>query len=163
MNFIAQHRAAIGRWHLFTLGRPLKKKRNLRFKLGESMFNAGCKLRPSLLLTLYICSQLLLLCGDVKTNPGPTKSLTINHINAHSLCPSDRTKKLDEIHSLLCVEEQIDIICVSETWLKSQHTDLHVSLPDYQLFRSDRAPPKIGGGAAIYIHESIDPIWRTRI
>ena len=42
-----------------------------------------------------------------------------------------------------------DIICIVETWLNNEITDVEVNLPDYQLFRLDRCGR--GGGIAIYV------------
>ena len=159
---ITQYRAAIGRWHLFTICRPRKTKTHHKHKLGESLLAFITNTRPLLLLLLMLSFTLLLKCGDVEKNPGPVKSLVVNHINAHSLCPSDRSKRLDEIHSTLCVTETVDIICISETWLQPNISDNDVSLQDYQLFRRDRKLKPgdgIGGGVAIYAHDSI-PVKR---
>lgn len=43
---------------------------------------------------------------------------------------------------------------MSETWLKPFIPDSRVQLPDYQLFRNDRAN-KQGGGVCVYVHKSI--------
>ena len=83
-----------------------------------------------------------------------TQPLFINHITVHSLCATDRTKKLDDIYSTLCISEQADVICISESWLDAHIKDEDISLPDYQLFRCDRQGQP-GGGVAMYIHESI--------
>ena len=155
---ISQYRAVVGRWHIFTSCRPLKCKLKHNYKLGESLSDKLTKIKPTFLLLLSIICALILQCGDVQTNPGPTRSLVINHLNAHSLCPSDRSKKIDEIYSTLCLQELIDIICISETWLHSGIPDDTVSLPEYQIFRRDRQlgpNDGIGGGAAIYVHDSI--------
>ena len=150
---ITQYRAAIGRWHLFTLSRPKKIKNKFKYKLGESLLNYILKIKPLLILLLIILSKFLLQCGDIEQNPGPVRSLLINHINAHSLCPSDRSKRLDEIYSTLCIKEAIDVICVSETWLHPGIPDDDILLPDYQLLRKDRLvgpDDGIGGGVAMY-------------
>ena len=42
-----------------------------------------------------------------------------------------------------------DIICIVETWLNNEITDVEVNLPDYQMFRLDRCG--CGGGIAIYV------------
>ena len=93
MICVSQYRAAIGRWHLFTLHRPKTSRIKLHMKLGESLFAYGKALKPSLVLISLIIMRLLLLCGDINPNPGPTCPLLINHINVRSLCASDRTKK----------------------------------------------------------------------
>ena len=156
-----QYRAAIGRWHNFTSCRPLSKKCKIKFKFGESLLSIGKKMRPLLVLATLLACILLVCCGDIHTNPGPTNSpLSICHINSRSLCPSDKTRRIDEIHSILCLKERFDIICIGETWLKSSIPDDAVSLPDYQLFRNDRQN-KMGGGVAIYVHESVPAKRRT--
>ncbi len=134
---IQQYRAAIGRWHLFTICRPLKTKHKFNCKLGESILKCSSRFKPSILIVTYILISLIIQSGDIEENPGPMRSLLINHINAHSLCPSDRSKKIDEIYSTLCIREAVDMICISETWLHSGISDDDVSLPDYQLFRKD--------------------------
>ena len=55
----------------------------------------------------------------------------------------------------MCTKEQVDVICVSETWLKDPASDDDIALPDYQLFHRNRPPAKLGGGVVIYIHEPI--------
>ena len=126
------------------------------------MVKLGKRLRPSLLIIIYICTTLLLCGGDIKSNPGTTQPLSINHINVRSLCASDWTKKLDDLHSILCISEQSDVICISESWLDAHIKDEDISLPDYQLFRRDRLGQP-GGSVAMYIHESIPATRRTDI
>ena len=70
-----------------------------------------------------------------------------------SLKPHDRAVKLDEMHSILCVKEHYDIICVSETWLDDTINDDDVELPGYQVFRKDQS--RYGGGVTIYVHDSV--------
>ena len=157
-----QHRAAIGRWYLFCIARPKKCKRKFNCKLGESLLTLGKKVRPLLLLLIFVTTTLLLNCGDVESHPGPALNpFTICHINARSLCPSDRSKRLDEIESILAVKEKIDIICISETWLKPNISDDQLSIQNYQIFRKDRELPVMGGGVAIYAHESA-PVKRRK-
>ena len=102
---------------------------------------------------------MLLLSGDIHINPGPSTftPFSICHINTRSLCPTNRTRKIGEIHSELCIRHKYDIICISETWLDQTITDDMVNLPDYSLIRNDRS--REGGGVAIYYNESL-PIRR---
>lgn len=154
MSCIAQHRAAIGRWHLFCLSRPKKIKKNYNCKLGRSLLGMAKTLRPSLMLFTFITLLLILRCGDVEPNPGPNRDLSICHINVRSLCPNDRSKRIDEIHSQLCLHEHYDVICISETWLHPDISNATIDIPNYQIFRRDRAEGR-GGGVAIYVHESL--------
>ena len=115
-------------------------------------------LRPSLILITLLTLTLLLCSGDVEANPGPGRDLSICHINTRSLCPNDRSKRIDEIHSQLCLRDHYDVICISETWLHLDILDDAVDIPNYQLFRKDR-PEGRGGGVAIYVHKSL-PVKR---
>ena len=150
---IVQYRAAIGRWHLFTLCRPLKCRCTSNHTLSTLLFHALKSLSPCKLLLLFSLTYLLLICGDVHPHPGPMP-LHINYANIRSLCPSDRTKRLDEIEHL-CTHESLDILCLTETWLKTKHTNTDIQIPNYQHFRRDRVTDTIGGGILIYTHDSI--------
>ena len=83
---------------------------------------------------------LMLVCGSVHPNPGPDSDtcLKLCHVNMRSLIPGDRSIKIDELHSTLCMEHKFDLICITETWLDNNITDESVSIPDYQIFRKDR-------------------------
>ena len=67
--------------------------------------------------------------------------------NLRSLAP-----KVDELE---CVMEfnDVDIACITETWLTNEIQDSNVSLKDFTLFRKDR--PSHGGGLVAYIRSSI--------
>ena len=67
--------------------------------------------------------------------------------NLRSLAP-----KVDELE---CVMEfnDVDIACITETWLTNEIPDSNVSLKDFTLFRKD--PPSHGGGLVAYIRSSI--------
>ena len=95
-------------------------------------------------------SLILILCGDIHPHPGPNQ-LQICHVNMRSLMPGDRHVKLDDLHSTLCIENNSDVICISETWLDDTIDDSDVIIPGYQLFRRDRN--RHGGGVAIYIKD----------
>jgi hypothetical protein len=81
--------------------------------------------------------------------------LRIAHINCRSLYP-----KLDEISWILS-ETQLDILCLSETWLDSTYLDADISIAGYTLFRKDRKQ-KRGGGVAIYIRDSLTFLDRSQ-
>jgi hypothetical protein len=100
-------------------------------------------------------SLLLVTSGSVHPNPGPQHGTEIQlcHVNMRSLQPTDRSVKIDELHSTLCIDNKFDVICVSEIWLDKTIPDSDVALHDYQLYRNDRN--RHGGGVAIYAHNSL--------
>ena len=107
--------------------------------------------------------NLLKLAGDIHPNPGPNTNISLCHINIHSMFGQGLTKhsKLDEIHSTLCVQEQYDIIAVTETWLDGSISDECIELLDYQVFRKDRN--RHGGGVLAYTHNSLAVTQRLDI
>ena len=117
-------------------------------------------MRISLLLLIFISIILLLRSGDIEVNPGPLNELNVCHINARSLCPNDRSKRIDEIQSLLCIRDGYDIICISETWLNESIPDDALDIPGFQLFRKDRLNAR-GGGVTIFVGETL-PVRRRR-
>ena len=94
--------------------------------------------------------------NTVRPNASRPKSTShnynIGHINARSLIP-----RLDEVNDLL-QRHQLDILCVSETWLTTHVLDRVLVFPGYDIHRNDRStsrttgtrsgPPR-GGGVAI--------------
>jgi len=64
-------------------------------------------------------------------------------INACSLC-----NNLDEFH--LCLSDHnIDVYCVTETWLNNSIPDSFVCPKDYVVYRHDRC--SVGGGVAVFV------------
>ena len=174
MISISQYRAAIGCWHSFTYFRPKGRKQYLK---GIVISN---KLRGYVSFMIKFCViQMLLMIAGVHPNPGPlassknSKSLSIVHLNARSLYPTNavnRSFKIDEIYSCFCIGHKFDIICISETWLSGNISNDDISLPGYSIFRNDRS--SIGGGVAMYVndqlpskpklnlqHQDIESIW----
>ena len=72
--------------------------------------------------------------------------MIIDHINAQSLLSS-----INEIIILLS-EENIDILCISESWLLPHTPDSFVSIPNYNIFRNDSGR---GGGVCMYVKDSL--------
>lgn len=83
-----------------------------------------------------------------------SKNLRVGHINAHSLAPSDRSSKLDELQFILR-NKPLDIFCVTESWFDPVMPNNALRVPGYVLCRSDRPTRCKGGGVAIYISEGI--------
>ena len=57
------------------------------------------------------------------------------------------------------MENEIDICCISEIWLKEEVDDAYVDIPDFTLMRHDRTKKNsnnaTGGGVAAYVENSI--------
>ena len=76
--------------------------------------------------------------GKVKLN------LTIEHINSQSLlCNFNEVK-------LLIRSRDVDILCVSETWLNANVLDTYIDIPGFKVFRNDGGK---GGGTCIYVND----------
>ena len=119
MISIESHRAAIGKWHIFCTVRPLIDTTNVLLLMfifyysvivGRSVRDRSHKTNVCLRLAILLC-LLLLICGSVHPNPGPNTDLSICHVNMRSLQPHDRSVKLDELYSTLCIDQKFQIIC----------------------------------------------------
>lgn len=78
------------------------------------------------------------------------KGFKICHLNVRSLLP-----KFDLFnHEFL--EDDLDVIGVSETWLHEIVNDNLISNPGYNLVRNDRRSDKRGGGLCFYIKDCVD-------
>ncbi|CAB4010566.1 Hypothetical predicted protein [Paramuricea clavata] len=106
---------------------------------------------------------LILLSGDVATNPGPGTStehtsneLNAIYLNARSLKAfvpfnDDSSAKVCKITLLkeLVHSGSYDIICICETWLNDSIISSEL-LPGYSVFRRDRVE-KVGGGVLVAV------------
>ena len=83
------------------------------------------------------------------------KSLKICHVNARSLLTSGRLLDLE----ILCSTNDIDVLCVTETWLNPDRVKEGASLihiPGYSPpFRCDRIGRR-GGGVAIFVRHGVN-------
>ena len=108
------------------------------------------------LLNTYFGLQrlLILLSGDIKINPGPTRTpeanLSICHWNLNSISARNYIK-LSLLRAYL-VFHKFDIICVSETYLNSSTPpdDDTLQKSGYNLVRSDHPFNSKRGGVCIY-------------
>ena len=79
----------------------------------------------------------------------------IGHVNARSL-----TRRMDEVNILL-EEHRVDILCISETLLRTDVSDRVLVFPGYCISRCDRSAPapnqnaQRGGGVAILTREDL--------
>ena len=88
-------------------------------------------------------------CNHVETNKVTKSRLPkLALINARSLLP-----KVDELIANLSVNT-VNLVAVTETWLKDDIEDNLVSIRGYNIFRRDR-PHRRGGGVCVYLSEHI--------
>ena len=111
-----------------------------------------------LILNLFIQYFLLIICGDIETNPGPSndaKSLSICHWNLNGISTQNFIKlSMLEAYNAL---HNYDIICISETYLNSSlsDNDLTLKLQGYELIRSDHPSNTKRGGVCIYYKDHL--------
>ena len=105
-----------------------------------------------------VLTIILLLCGDVHRNPGPTnnansKSLTICHANIRSLKTNDNMN-----HVRADLAGNFDVIVLTETWLKSTDSSDDFCLADYQHpIRQDRTFEPLGyGGIIAWVSDNVN-------
>ncbi len=72
--------------------------------------------------------------------------LTIEHISAQSI-----QSYFDGI-KMCTYSRDIDVLCLSETWLQTNTPDVHVSIPNYVLYRNYVGR---GGGFCIYVKKEL--------
>lgn len=82
------------------------------------------------------------------------RELKIGHYNIQSFNISSSTFKLNEIRNIL-EENILDIVGLSETWLKPEILSETVNIPGYNICRSDRPRPTRAGGVALLISKNI--------
>ena len=108
---------------------------------------------------LWWCSSLILLSGDIKTNPGPTPSSgqcfsichwNLNSIAAHNFAKWSLLTAYNLVHSF-------GIICLSETYLNSETlpNGRRLELPGYNLCRSDHPSDNKRGGVCVYYKSTL--------
>ena len=102
--------------------------------------------------------------GAVKDKPLSRKQVVLGDINARSLVPSGNNSTMHEIRDLVRTED-IDILCISETWLHKAVKDKEVSIPGFTMFQKDRTKSKgkraNGGGVAIFARNTLQPVTFT--
>ena len=81
------------------------------------------------------------------------KGLHISHLNVHYLYP-----KLDELKILMSTQANIDILCLSETFLNDEFSNHELTIQNYDFVRKDRQSH--GGGLLIYTKSNLSCIRR---
>ena len=102
---------------------------------------------------------LLLLSGDIETNPGPDSgylnSFSFCHWNLNSIAAHNFIK-LSLLQAYNAIN-RFDIICLSETYLdNSYHTgEDQLTFPGFNLIRSDNPSNIKRGGVCIYYRDAL--------
>ena len=119
----------------------------------------------------YICfifvlciPSVLFRCGDVEGNPCPKySSLTFSHWNLNGLTAHYSTKILS--FQAYITQPNYDIICLSETFLKSyiDSNNISISIYKYNLIRFDHPSDSKIGGVCIYHQKHIPLVKRDGI
>ena len=109
----------------------------------------------------YPFNLLLILSGDIHTNPGPSirKDLNFFHWNLISLCARDGVKKqLIEVYDAI---HKYDIVAVSESMLDStiKNDDIFIEGFSKDIYRSDHPSNTKLGGVCLYYRDEL-PIRR---
>ena len=146
-----QWRAGIGNFYRYAYPLINMKKSLLSFNFDISL----------ILLNLFYSlfyQILLLLHGDVETNPGPNKKykpFTCCHWNVNSLTAHNMVK-LSSIAAYNTIHKY-DFICISETYLDSSvpTDDRDTLINGYNLIRADHPSNNKRGGVCIYYRESL--------
>jgi len=96
------------------------------------------------------------------------KKIKMCHVNIQSLGRSDQGNtsnanvKLDQIRAVLQLEDQLEVIGISEIWLTPAVADDGIALQDCRVYRKDRTDR--GGGVCCYIKTSIETFsWRLNL
>ena len=94
------------------------------------------------------------ICKSFKCTQYMKSNLTIAHLNVRSLYP-----KVDMMNDLLS-RNDIDIMCITESWLNEKLSNTNISIPGYQIFRRDRDSK--GGGVLLYVRDNLHACHRDR-
>ena len=97
-------------------------------------------IQTCILLNPLLNYFLLMLCGDIESNPGPTpmsQNLSVCYWNLNGIAAHNYTK-LSQLLTYNAVYNY-DVICLGETFLDSSYLndDQLLKLPGYQLIRAD--------------------------
>ena len=72
--------------------------------------------------------------------------IKLSHLNVQSIRNRNNLIQVRE----LVVDEKIDILALSETWINSSTTNAEIKIQEYNIYRLDRKNKK-GGGVCIYV------------
>ena len=105
----------------------------------------------------YLLSFLLLLAGDIETNPGPRVEnfLKFFHWNLNSICARGSIKiPLIEAYNAV---HHFDVIAISETMLDNSISEEDIFIQGFsrEIYRSDHPSNTKTGGVCLYVREGL--------
>ena len=110
---------------------------------------------------IMVFINMVLLCGDIEENPGPTTkpnyNLSVCHWNVNSI-PFHNFQKITVLEGFVA-SHKFDIICISETFLNSTYEDNDLNLNGYSLLWADHPSNAKKGGVCIYYKETLELKW----
>ena len=126
---------------LLSMSAPVPDTRTIDRRAGDG----DAAVRQSVLVTpprrSLLQTRRLVAGSTAGPSAQPPLLFNIGHINARSLIP-----RLDEVNILLD-QQHLDILCISETWLRPDITSRVLVFPGYTVTRCDRASPPGSRGA----------------
>jgi len=134
--------------------------RRLMFVSGGSrVFTPRNRQSPSAVLV-----ALLLLCGGVESNPGPSRSAAAaaqfvgrKNMKFGLLNTRSAVNKAALIHDFVH-DENFDVVALTETWIAADAPDVDVAPPGYSVCHQPRrlsSGKSRGGGVAVICRESL--------
>ena len=143
-----------GRTSMFDITSDYCNEQPIRtHKLDDHCINDNCITSMYILIVLLFCFSIILLCGDVHPNPGPSQSQMLSRIKiVHN--------NVSSLQNKACIIEaelnNFDIITVSETWLYKNFPSDKIRLDGYYPpVRKDREDGRAWGGVAIYVKNDL--------
>ena len=160
MISIEQYRAAIGLFHGAVGRRGFKSE----MYFWSFIF-------PNFFFYNWVLPSLLLKCGDIEENPGPTSphqndtSIHIGHVNIWSLMApvkdQPNLKKFDLVKNHISFHKY-HIFGISETWLNKSDKNEDLYIPGYSLpIRRDVGGHQ--GGVLVYIADNVTALRKPDI
>ena len=118
------------------------KQRKFNYPLWIAKYRYGLTLQIN--RNLFHVFLLILLTGDVATNPGPSScknNICCLSFNARSLCSFNNLSDGMLVSNLMSFQnlvygENLDLIAVTKTWLKDNISDNEILLYGYNIIRS---------------------------
>ena len=159
-----QYRACIGTFNSFRylfFSRYISwriRRNSLSFFVLPNLFSSRFILFWVQYFYIFFKLSLLLLAGDIESNPGPREkdtTLTICHWNLNSVWV-DNFAKIAQITAFLNVHK-FDIFCIGESFLDSslEDADQRLKIDNYELFRCDHPSNSRRGGVYLYYRDHL--------
>ena len=128
-------------------------KKSRKFKLSDCIgYRYGFYFQIAKITSHTV--MLILPVGDIATNPGPAHGYNIQclYLNARRL--------INKTNELQTITIDIDILAVTETWLKPENLDSEIHPGnDFIIYRQGRIN-RIGGGVLLAVRENILSLGR---